>query len=356
MLIRYTVFAFFLAVALVVTVSLNAPATGAAPLPESDDTAGKLIKFSHRYHIEELATECVACHPNAATSKFSSDNLLSTKADCATCHDVDDPDDCMKCHVDLSNPGTLSAPKRELIFSHDVHVAGQNMQCETCHQGLDRVDYGGPQTMPAMASCTTCHNDQKVTNLCESCHTDFVTLIPPDHKQSNFLRNHKDVTRLGALATDCQTCHREDNFCQQCHQVNELKSFGRTRRDLAVEPGPRRSTRDSKNQMSLQNVHELNYRFTHGIDTKSRQSDCTSCHSLETFCADCHSAGGNITQIRFKPASHLVPGFTTLGRGSGGGLHAQEARRDMEQCVSCHNVEAREPTCMTCHTDDGRVR
>ena len=51
--------------------------------------------------------------------------------------------------------------------------------------------------------------------------------------------------------------------------------------------------------MVLQNVHELNYRFTHGIDARSRQTECASCHSTQTFCAQCHEAGGNITQVAF---------------------------------------------------------
>jgi hypothetical protein len=123
-----------------------------------------------------------------------------------------------------------------------------------------------------------------------------------------------------------------------------------------TEPRPKTSTKDSKDRMILQQVHDLNYRFTHGIDAKGRQSECTSCHNTQTFCVQCHEAGGNITEGRFKPASHSVPGFTTLGPGSGGGLHAEEARRDIESCVSCHDVEGRDPICLTCHTDKGRVR
>jgi hypothetical protein len=81
-----------------------------------------------------------------------------------------------------------------------------------------------------------------------------------------------------------------------------------------------------------------------------------TCHEPQSFCAECHAAGGNINQTRFRPASHNVAGFTTIGRGSGGGLHAEEARRDMESCISCHDVEGQDPTCMTCHNETGGVR
>ncbi len=123
-----------------------------------------------------------------------------------------------------------------------------------------------------------------------------------------------------------------------------------------TDPNPRPATLDGPEQTVLQTVHELNYRFTHGVDARSKRMECSSCHSTETFCAGCHEAGGNITQPNFRPASHTAAGFALLGKGSGGGLHAQEARRDIESCMSCHDVQGRDPSCLTCHTENGTVR
>lgn len=357
MILRYSLFFVLVAAVITVAASTNKPIPQASKrsMPYTDQVdRSKSIKFSHKFHIEQAGAECTSCHGAASTSKSSGDNLLGTKADCASCHDVEDTDECLKCHVSLESAGPFENPARELIFSHEAHVTAQDMKCEDCHTGLEAVDYASGANLPSMTTCNTCHNDMKVTNACESCHTDFVTLVPPDHERSDFIRNHREVVRLGALDASCQTCHREDTFCQDCHQPAGLKTFGT--RDRAVDPSARRWTKDSPDQMKLQSVHELNYRFTHGIDAKSRAAECQSCHEPQTFCADCHSAGGNITQPRFKPASHAVPGFTTLGPGSGGGLHAEEARRDIESCASCHNVEGQDPTCFTCHTETGRVR
>lgn len=322
-----------------------------------DELRSRSINFSHQLHIVGAGIDdCTMCHNTATTSKFSSDQLSAGHDACMSCHEekIADEASCGFCHNSTIDIQAIPAAKRDFKFSHELHAGMEGVTCATCHQGLDQTDKAGPANLPSMATCNTCHDDRKATNTCESCHNEFVTLMPIDHQRSDFARNHSDMTRIGALNTDCQTCHTE-RFCQQCHFSPDLKRFGGTK-DLSTEPAHKTSTKDSPKKMLLQNVHELNYRFTHGIDARSKQSDCQSCHSVQTFCAECHDAGGNITQLRFKPASHGAPGFTTLGRGSGGGLHAEEARRDMESCMSCHDVEGKDPTCMTCHLSTGRVR
>jgi c(7)-type cytochrome triheme protein len=347
----------YIAVSLVVCVGLatimDLPALIAGTtlqLPQEKNESQ--LKFSHKYHLKDVGAECITCHPAASTSKSASDNLASGHDQCAGCHQDQVANNCGYCHTNPENIVARPAADRTVIFSHENHLARKS-ECTTCHKGLDEVDLSSRKNLPDMTTCTTCHDNAKATNTCENCHTDFVTLLPSDHKRSDFLRSHRDDARLGGLQTSCQTCHTEA-FCMQCHQGAGLKAF--RPQDLRVEPRPKTSTKDSPRHMILQNVHELNYRFTHGIDARSKQTDCESCHSAETFCAQCHQAGGNISQGTFKPKSHGVPGFTTIGRGSGGGVHAEEARRDIESCVSCHDVEGRDPSCMTCHLESGRVR
>ena len=56
------------------------------------------------------------------------------------------------------------------------------------------------------------------------------------------------------------------------------------------------------------------------------------------------------------PSSHLSPDFKTFGVGSGGGDHAILARRDIEQCVSCHDVQGTDATCIVCHLDSDGIK
>jgi hypothetical protein len=143
-----------------------------------------------------------------------------------------------------------------------------------------------------------------------------------------------------------------------CHNGVQLQTVNVPGRDLMTTRSPRLIAIDRGQGSALAKVHDLNFRFTHGAFAKGRISDCQSCHNQaqERTCVECHEAGGNITQVNFKPATHLQAGFATLGVGSGGGAHAQLARRDIESCASCHDVQGADPTCITCHVDPDGIR
>jgi len=61
---------------------------------------------------------------------------------------------------------------------------------------------------------------------------------------------------------------------------------------LMTAPGARTPLKDSPDALRLQAAHDLNYRFNHSIDAKSRASDCASCHEARTFCVECHRSEG----------------------------------------------------------------
>jgi hypothetical protein len=312
------------------------------------------IRFSHKLHIGTVGTECAVCHEAATTSVQSSDNLFAGKPACATCHDVQDTALCATCHIDGVMPAKWEPRQRDILFPHASHVTGPDaMTCVACHAGIENAEAEAPAAYPSMTTCFTCHNDRKKSNTCELCHANFAMLVPSDHRRSDFTRNHGLEVRVGSLMVECQTCHTEGS-CQECHQGTGIRSF--TRRDRMTDPNPRPTTQDGPKQTVLQTVHELNYRFTHGIDARTKRTECSTCHATQEFCGECHEAGGMAAQPGFKPASHQVPGFALIGRGSGGGAHADEARRDIESCMSCHDVEGRDPTCLTCHTENGTVR
>jgi hypothetical protein len=318
---------------------------------EQDDSTQ--IKFSHKTHLEGAGIGCETCHPNATTSKLASDNLRSVHDNCTSCHEEQINNQCDFCHKDPDNIQAAPPQLREIQFSHEQHVNMKNVQCTTCHMHLNEANYAGPENMPGMAICATCHNDREVSNACASCHTEVTGLIPPDHLVAGFKKDHKNLTRLGGMETNCITCHTQ-NFCGECHSPGAVMQFGNGA--LMSDPNPRVFPGTSIPQMTIERAHDLNYRFTHGIDAKSKSSECYTCHSAQEFCGECHEAGDNITSHSFKPAWHLGAGFTTLGVGSGGGRHAQLAKRDIESCVSCHDTQGNDPTCITCHSDGDGIR
>ena len=117
-------------------------------------------------------------------------------------------------------------------------------------------------------------------------------------------------------------------------------------RDLTSQRSPRLTAIDRGQGMVLTKVHDLNFRFTHGIAAKGKAMECQTCHSSEKYCSTCHEAGGNINQEAFKPAWHAVAGFTTLGVGSGGGEHARLARRDIGIMPGMSGTEGADPVCI----------
>jgi len=307
----------------------------------------EIIKFSHQFHSE--LTDCESCHSGAAKAENLKSPLLPTKDDCATCHDVQDTDACSKCHYeDVNEP--LVQKKPEIIFNHAFHKE-QELQCTSCHLGLDKVDYSfeSPNSKPTMKSCYNCHNEKKVaTNSCEACHVSTANLLPNDHKKSNFTTLHKFAA--SKTNADCMMCH-DNNSCSTCHVGTTMLTEKNTASDF-YQPNVPSNFIDGAKQQQVTRVHDLNYRFTHGIDLKGKTKECQSCHQVEEFCVSCHGlTGGDISLGGAMPSSHLKPGFVTFGKGSGGGEHAKLGRRDIERCISCHDVHVQDPTCITCHNE-----
>jgi hypothetical protein len=311
----------------------------------------QLIKFSHAKHIVEAGVECAQCH-NADVSTLSSDRILPTHDQCQTCHEQEVNETCNFCHTSDDNQQALPNPVREVLFNHKKHVVEEGMKCETCHQGLEKTDFAGAQNLPDMSTCNTCHNNVKATNQCEACHTNLASLRPASHNVGNFKREHARIMNLRSFDANCKTCHTEES-CAECHDGTNL-----TELSSGVKTGllsPRRFGSDKAQALSGEMVHSINYKFTHGIDAKGKANDCQTCHRQQEFCSDCHM-NGSVALGGVVPTSHEKPGFVTIGVGSGGGTHSQLAKRDIQRCMSCHDTEGGDPTCITCHFDNDGMK
>lgn len=315
----------------------------------------EVIKFSHKIHAE--LADCKSCHSSVVNSQSLSDRLLPNHDNCKECHDVEDDTQCSTCHFEEKFEPLIQS-KSSLIFDHKFHIVDKNLECQSCHKGFEDTAYGSElsQPGPLMQDCYTCHNNKSTaSNACESCHISTANLIPQSHKSVNFLSSHKFAAR--GIDADCQMCHDlNENSCQECH----ISTTGITENNLEdnfYQPYSPSRNIDGANNQQITRVHELNYRFVHGIDAKGRTSECQSCHQIETFCGSCHqSKDRDFALGGILPTSHLKPGFSTIGVGTGGGEHAALARRDIESCISCHDVQGADPTCITCHLDSDGIK
>ena len=313
------------------------------------------IKFSHRFHVRDAGVACADCHTAAPTSTLASDTLLATHENCKTCHEEQLASKCTFCHTsdDPTTYTTTPLPGRNLIFSHQLHVETQKVECETCHTGVDKAEIGVNVAIPVMATCNTCHNDVKASNVCETCHVDMAALRPREHNRTDFVREHKRIARVSTAT--CASCHTQES-CSDCHNGSDLVKVDVPGKDLMSLRSPRLTAIDRGQETRLTKVHDLNFKFTHGLAVEGKKLDCQSCHNQQTFCVTCHEAGGDVNQAKFQPDSHRKVGFVTLGVGSGGGLHAKLARRDIESCAACHDSQGADPACITCHMDSDGIK
>jgi hypothetical protein len=313
----------------------------------------KIIKFDHKLHVVDAGVKCEDCHAAAKNSVSSKDNLNPKKKDCESCHDVKDTKKCNLCHYEQPYK-KLKSSDHELNFSHKQHIQGK--QCTDCHKDLDKVKFSKESAagFPSMESCYSCHNNNKAPNNCESCHNNLTNLTPKDHLKSNFLNEHKTVFGVSEK-NNCMMCH-SDNFCQACH--SPLEHSGNNTKDNFFAPyyTKENGTRTDRGKLQkLTTAHDLNYRFTHGLDANQKSFECKSCHDPVTFCSSCHQDGGDLV-TGISPKSHQQPNFTTLGVNTGGGLHSALAKKDIESCQSCHDVEGSDPACLKCHFDNDGVK
>jgi len=312
-----------------------------------------IIKFNHKIHIDN-GVQCKDCH-NAYESSKSDDNLLPTKKICESCHDVKDEKECSKCHYEGVFK-KLVPTKKEIYFSHKLHLK-EKTECIGCHKELDKVALSSESknVFPPMEQCSNCHNSKIAPNNCDACHKNLTNLIPKNHLQSNFLNEHKVKFDYDNSNNNCMMCH-SDNFCQVCHTAVKYTGENTPNNFYVPYYTKENATRiDRGNLQKLSTVHTLNYKFTHGLDANQRSFECKTCHNTVDFCSSCHQNNGN-SFSGIAPKSHYQVGFVTNGVNSGGGLHASLARKDIENCESCHAVEGADPVCVRCHFDNDGVK
>ncbi len=287
---------------------------------------------------------CERCHEGASRSDRAADVLTPRESSCLPCHagaiarsgdaSGDDAERCRLCHVDAAAgvraaPATREAPR--VHFSHAVH-ARAGARCLSCHSDIDTTA-DAPPHMPTMRSCFDCHGgpSPSAPSTCTTCHV----ALPDGRMRSRFeegwldppswlhdMRHDADfIVRHRWIGADraelCATCHTESD-CSDCH-------------DGRVRPARR--------------VHPNDYLTIHPQMARRDEPRCTSCHSTQTFCAECHARLGISTtsapDVRASRRYHPPPEVWTRGPA----LHGREARRSMTTCTSCHS----ERDCVTCH-------
>lgn len=289
--------------ALLPVIALFVAAAGMLSAGEDKGPQSSLI-FPHPLHVVEQGIECVTCHGGIETSARAEDRNLPSMETCSNCHDTDDDKLCGECHRDPENPTDVETAEPTVSNNHQRHLAAK-IVCSVCH-GMPSVE----PTIPSKPTCMRCHNGVRAASDCALCHERKQTLA--NLHPSGWKHQHAEQA---VLDPDwCAACHRQEQFCIDCHRGDNLTG----------------------------NIHDLNYRLTHGLDAQGKESDCSRCHDRRAFCSECHDSENRM------PLAHSTIAWRTE--------HGAAARRDIENCASCH--EADDPTCARsgCHLDSDGLR
>ncbi len=201
--------------------------------------------FAFQLNGKHADVACTKCHLNARTVA----DLQSAPQDCFACHQQDDEhdgrfgQDCSACHNpngwdDATFDHNLSDFKLEgkhtNVACGDCHrndvFAGTPKDCYSCHQQDDEHngEFG--------TDCSACHtpNDWDAAEIdhnlfafkldgahaqvrCEECHQNGVFKDTP----STCVSCHADPDfHVGALGTDCASCHNTSNWNQASYNLS----------------------------------------------------------------------------------------------------------------------------------------
>ena len=287
--------------------------------------------------------ECFTCHEGTEESVVSEDLLLPLKENCAACHDVDSSDKCGVCHIG-SDPEKFMGYQTEtpkLMFNHKYHTVERGLPCFFCHGDIENQVVSTNANMPPMTTCFNCHNDKTAPTECAWCHLNEDELRPEFHT-ADWLHKHRFILNSPPLIAEenCVMCHQE-NWCQDCHVGSQLTESS----SQSVYPFYRPSEWGKKPQIASR-VHSLNYRFIHPIDAKGKERFCTTCHEFTEFCVECHREAQNNIMPKWHQGADWAPSSNF------GGRHADFARRDLERCMGCHDLQGQATICLRCHIDN----
>ena len=103
----------------------------------------------------------------------------------------------------LNNRARLTVEPGDIIFSHQLHVAEMEVECESCHPDIESSLKANDKNLPTMDQCAECHDVDDDDN-CGQCHRD-----PDDPSElTNPVRpiefNHQRHLADGA---NCTLCH-----------------------------------------------------------------------------------------------------------------------------------------------------
>ena len=163
-------------------VALALVALGVTLNTDRQPAVAQPIAFNHQKHAPLLA--CTACHQTVTASSHAG---LPAKELCWSCHQskvTTNPEpDKIKTYIDKGQEipwVRLFAVNDDIVYEHGPHIKA-GFQCQTCHgnmgaspaggvAGFGKKGAGGLWGRNLMEWCIQCHQDNKASTDCYTCH------------------------------------------------------------------------------------------------------------------------------------------------------------------------------------------
>lgn len=198
------------------------------------------IFYSHKVHAGINQISCLYCHGNAWESRHAAVPSVNV---CMNCHKAIteyssksprlydgagneingtaeiqklykyagfDPTNAAKWTPSMAKPIEwikIHNLPDHVYFNHAQHVHAGNVQCQTCHGEITKMDEVKQFAELSMGWCINCHRETKVNfNYNDSTGNKFYSIYEKFH---NDIKNHKmDSVRVEDIGgTECQRCH-----------------------------------------------------------------------------------------------------------------------------------------------------
>lgn len=350
-----------------------------------------LLVFDHQAH-ERTADDgptCEGCHTRTGETRMAVEPAAATR--CLECHAHEAPAhivtaDCAQCHRPFAESGLEPAlalalplpPDHEdpdfLSAVHGDSAGARPQRCATCH---------------VRERCLACHVDSGqpvVAGMPGLGEMGLPVALPPtgaaqypapaSHRDPQWIAQHGAVARAGTA--QCATCHTRQS-CESCHRGGPVQATIASLPDAGTTSAPGVGTRrvapvsHSTPQFRIRHgelattspatcttchvrveceachnapdrapFHPANFESRHASASYARELECSSCHSAERFCRDCHAQLGMRSSGRLGSGFHDAEPLWLL-------RHGQAARQTLESCTTCHAQR----DCMQCHSETG---
>ncbi len=253
----------------------------------------------------------------------------------------------------------IAAPQT-IHFSHQLHVVEQELECSTCHEGIETAVNLKKSYLPTQETCSDCHDVEDETN-CGQCHVDPRKPQTWQRSLSDLVQTFPHERHISA-GQQCLNCHREvvedkvpttwlKETCRQCHQRQpkpdfhnvawkQLHGTARGQYDCTICHQSRDCDQCHLSQPFNPQVHPRDYVLGHGQEAAAGVTDCGTCHQDLSTCRSCHR------QRNIMPFTHSQVNWAL---DEGGGLHVDEALSAPATCLACHQP-GNDLTCKRCHT------